>query len=254
VVIFDEASQVTPADAVPAILRGRQLVVAGDSRQLPPTAFFATDTVADQADLDVEPAVDDDGVPVLDLGLSSGYESVLDVVQALLRPGHLTWHYRSRDERLIAFSNQQIYDGMLTTFPGIAASPAIGLEVVDPADPGEEGVAAEVRRVVALVLEHARHRPDESLGVITMGIRHATRVEEAGAAPSPPPRRNRVLPGGHARALLREEPRVGAGRRATRHPVDRLQQPRRPPALPLRSPAAEGGERRLNVAITGPVA
>ena len=186
VVVFDEASQVTPADAIPALLRARQVVVAGDSRQLPPTAFFATDTTSDRAegeDDGGDPADGIDGAPSLDLGLTEGYESVLDVVNALFRPGYLTWHYRSRDERLIAFSNTHIYDGMLTTFPGVAARPCVTHELVagtvaDPSVP-DANVADEVRRVVDLVIEHARERPDESLGVITMGIKHAERVEEA---------------------------------------------------------------------------
>jgi hypothetical protein len=219
VVVFDEASQVTPADAVPALLRGAQVVVAGDSRQLPPTAFFATDTAADRvaahpdddalddtdADLlvvdpDGPPAPESDAAfappdhgdeigdrpppaaPALDLGLTRGYESVLDVAVALLRPGHLTWHYRSRDERLIAFSNQLIYDGSLTTFPGRGIGEGgVRLELVDPvnlsAAPG--GTSPEVARVVDLVVAHARTRPHESLGVITMGLAHAERVTEA---------------------------------------------------------------------------
>src|SRR5680860_907289 len=112
VVIFDEASQVTPADAIPALLRASQAVVAGDERQLPPTDFFGlVGGAADDGDGD-----DDDG----GIRLTTGYEAVLDVLGVLLRPYMLTWHYRSEDERLIAFSNHHIYDGLLTTFPGIA--------------------------------------------------------------------------------------------------------------------------------------
>src|SRR6185503_7351836 len=73
--------------------------------------------------------------PAIDLGLTRGYESVLDVVAALARPGHLTWHYRSRDERLIAFANEHVYDGLLTTFPGTGGGGGVHLELVDPAPP-----------------------------------------------------------------------------------------------------------------------
>ncbi|HEX5967623.1 MAG TPA: AAA domain-containing protein, partial [Intrasporangium sp.] len=108
VVIFDEASQVQPAQAISAISRGRQVVVAGDERQLPPTNFFTVvsdDEGTSQADEEV---------------LTEGFESVLDVLAAALPTRRLTWHYRSRDERLIAFSNATMYEGGLTTFPGTA--------------------------------------------------------------------------------------------------------------------------------------
>jgi hypothetical protein len=168
VVIFDEASQVTPADAVPAILRARQVVVAGDERQLPPTAFFTS--TADTSDGVVGLTADGE----IDLALTEGYESVLDVLTGLL-PGYLLrWHYRSRDDRLIGFSNTWIYDGALVTFPGAGGVPRLTHVLVT--DPGEH---AEVTRVVELVLAHAAERPDESLGVIAMGITHAERIDLA---------------------------------------------------------------------------
>jgi very-short-patch-repair endonuclease len=176
VVIFDEASQVTPADAVGALLRADRAVVAGDTKQLPPTRFFA----ASAAETDDE---EDD-----QLALTSGLESVLDVMGALLPAPRgtrtLGWHYRSRDERLIAFSNAQptLYDWSLTTFPGVAGAECLSHELVPfrPAGPGQEDSASdEVRRVVELILDHADERPDESLGIIAMGIKHAERISEA---------------------------------------------------------------------------
>ncbi|MFG2038091.1 AAA domain-containing protein [Dactylosporangium sp. NPDC048998] len=180
VVVFDEASQVTPADAVPALLRGRQIVVAGDEHQLPPTSFF---TAAEEGTAADPLGVNPDGS--IDLSLTSGYESILDVLTALL-PGYLLrWHYRSQDDRLIGFSNAHIYDGSLVTFPGVAGSgtvqhvhvpfaagDAVGEEATD-------SVTAEVQRVVELILQHAQVRPNESLGVITMGITHAERIDLA---------------------------------------------------------------------------
>src|SRR6476661_4536454 len=90
VVIFDEASQVQPAQAIAAIARGRQVVVAGDERQLPPTNFFTV-------------VSDDDGAQPAEADevLTEGFESVLDVLAAALPTRNLTGHYRSRDERLI---------------------------------------------------------------------------------------------------------------------------------------------------------
>jgi very-short-patch-repair endonuclease len=180
VVVFDEASQVTPADAVPALLRARQVVVAGDEHQLPPTTFFMA---ADDGGTENPLGVNADGS--IDLSLTAGYESILDVLTALL-PGYLLrWHYRSQDERLIAFSNANIYDKSLVTFPGTAGASVLA-HVPVPATAGEhsaehsvESVGAEVDRVVQLILEHAARRPAESLGVITMGIVHAERIDLA---------------------------------------------------------------------------
>ncbi len=168
VVMFDEASQVPPEDAIPSLLRASRVVVAGDSHQLPPTAFFAAG--------DDESDEDDGALP------SVGFESLLDMMQSFLEPCPLEWHYRSRDEALIAFSNRHIYQDRLITFPSPGGPPAVSHVLVPHAfgsDADEESSAAEVRRVVELILEHAARRPDETLGVIAMGIKHAQRVEAA---------------------------------------------------------------------------
>ena len=171
VVIFDEASQIPPAQAVSAISRASQVVVAGDERQLPPTSFFTS-------------AVDEEHSPDSE-ALTEGFESVLDVLAAALPLRRLSWHYRSLDERLIAFANREMYDGSLVTFPGTGSEPVVRLETVDGSgvvQPGEEAIEtteAEVDRVVGLVLEHARSRPQESLGVIALGIKHANRLDDA---------------------------------------------------------------------------
>jgi hypothetical protein len=165
---------VQPAQAISAISRARQVVVAGDERQLPPTNFF-TVVSDDEAEA---------GAPT-DETLTEGFESVLDVLAAALPTRNLTWHYRSRDERLIAFANEAMYDGRLTTFPGTSLSSAVTFEPVDGqavVQPGVDTIETtdgEVARVVELVLEHARTRPSESLGVIALGIKHADRLEEA---------------------------------------------------------------------------
>jgi very-short-patch-repair endonuclease/DNA polymerase III delta prime subunit len=174
VVIFDEASQVTPADAIPAILRGTQLVVAGDERQLPPTAFFVSESLDEE-----EEESDPEATPRPDVAGTVGFESILDALGSLLRPRMLQWHYRSRDERLIAFSNGHIYDRMLVTFPGVGDDRVLG-HVVAPHDPAADtnSPSPEVNIVVDLIFEHARQRPYESLGVIAMGIKHANRIEE----------------------------------------------------------------------------
>ena len=171
VVIFDEASQIIPADAIPSIMRGHQIVVAGDDRQLPPTNFFRQ--VGDGAD---ESAEDDEAM----VSFGAGFESVLDALRPLLPTWPLTWHYRSRDERLVAFSNTHIYGGALTTFPGVLRGDCLRHVVVAQGpEPGQDAsVTSEVHKVVELILEHARNRPRESLGVIALGIRHAERIDD----------------------------------------------------------------------------
>ena len=99
-VIFDEASQMPTCEAVGAIARGHNVIVVGDPKQMPPTSFFTSNNI-DEDNLDKE-----------DL------ESILDDCLALSMPSkHLLWHYRSKHESLIAFSNSQYYENKLLTFP-----------------------------------------------------------------------------------------------------------------------------------------
>jgi very-short-patch-repair endonuclease len=160
-----------PADAIPSMIRAHQVVVAGDDRQLPPTSFFRhfEDPAAEEED-------DEETV-----SFGAGFESVLDALRPLLPTAPLNWHYRSRDERLVAFSNERIYGGALTTFPGVLRDDCLRHVVVAQGrGPGQEtSVAAEVSRVVELILEHARTRPGESLGVIALGSKHAERIDLA---------------------------------------------------------------------------
>jgi very-short-patch-repair endonuclease len=172
-VIFDEASQIVPADAIGSMIRAHQVVVAGDDRQLPPTNFFRQVDSGDPSD--------DDEADERTVSFGAGFESVLDALRPLLPTCPLNWHYRSRDERLVAFSNDRIYGGALTTFPGVARDDCLRHVVVaqDAAAGQESSVSAEVAEVVRLVLEHARSRPSESLGVIALGLRHAERIDTA---------------------------------------------------------------------------
>lgn len=104
VVIFDEASQIPVWDAIGAIARGKQLIVVGDPKQLPPTNFFGSGDNDDEDDLTPEALKD--------------LESVLDELMShQVRHKRLQWHYRSRHEGLITFSNRQYYENDLLTFP-----------------------------------------------------------------------------------------------------------------------------------------
>ena len=148
-------------------MRAERVVVAGDKYQLPPTTFFAAGS--DDSDEDSESPAE-------------GFESLLDLISSFIEPRMLEWHYRSQCEELIAFSNRYIYGDRLVTFPNPSPSNCIS-HVLVPLVPGkdgqEESASQEVLSVVDLVLEHAANFPDQTLGVITMGIKHANRVQAA---------------------------------------------------------------------------
>lgn len=171
VVIFDEASQVAPSDAMLSILRGKQTVVSGDSNQLPPTAFFVNNNE--------EPVDLDQGDPVVS---SQDIESILNQLTSILPEEMLLWHYRSHDEKLIAFSNTYIYNSALITFPGISIDSVISHQLVPvtriPASQAEGDNVAEAERVIDLIMDHIDQRPNESLGVIAMGVGYSNLINE----------------------------------------------------------------------------
>ena len=169
VVIFDEASQIPPAEAISSLARARQAVIAGDSRQLPPTTFFGRESYEHEG-------VEDD------TDFSTGdVESLLDLADVFLRDAMLTWHCRSRDDRLIAFSNKHVCSGSLTAFPGTDAAPPVTHHEVEfralAAANGTRSNPDEARYVAERVLEHARTSPHETLGVIAFGQAHADAIE-----------------------------------------------------------------------------
>ncbi|MBB3220134.1 DUF3320 domain-containing protein [Pseudoduganella umbonata] len=158
VVIFDEASQIPVWDAVGAIARGRQLVCVGDPKQLPPTSFFSRADDGDGSDTDAE---------VQDL------ESILDECLGIGLPElTLNWHYRSRHESLIAFSNATYYGNELVTFPSpVTADTAVRFQHVPGVYDrgGTKTNRAEAEAIVAAIERHyldpARSR--HTLGVVT---------------------------------------------------------------------------------------
>ncbi len=174
-VIFDEASQVCTENAVGAISRGKQIIIAGDSKQLPPTNFFTAAT--SNADFDV----DDDEDEFDD---ADAFESILDEA-ALLPEKTLLWHYRSRHEHLIAYSNAKIYKNSLITFPSnIDKVPDNGVEFIYVPDGfydrgGRKGNTLEAKKVAQLVFEHFIKFPNRSLGVIAFGQVQQQAIEMA---------------------------------------------------------------------------
>lgn len=162
-VIFDEASQVCTENAIGAIFRGKQVIIAGDSKQLPPTNFFAAST--SDIEYDVDDEVEDD---------SNAYESILDEAN-LLPEKTLLWHYRSKHEHLIAFSNSKIYKNNLITFPSNKENTKdYGVEYIFVKDGfydrgGRTGNIPEAKKIAELVFDHFRNQPKRSLGVIAFG-------------------------------------------------------------------------------------
>ncbi|AUY52918.1 DUF4011 domain-containing protein [Streptomyces sp. CB01881] len=174
VVIFDEASQVLPQDAVNCIYRGRSLIVAGDQKQLPPTAFFSAGSEDEDDEFDEEEP--ERFASVLDLCKASGFLPSLS----------LRWHYRSRHESLIAFSNREFYEDSMTTFPGAHAE---GDDVGVAYFLAERGVyrpgsaarnnPGEAEEVARRVIHHFTTRPGRSLGVVALSQPQALAIQEA---------------------------------------------------------------------------
>lgn len=157
-VVFDEASQIHPEEAVGAIMRGKQVIVVGDRHQLPPTSFFESLEAEEDSD---EENFDED------------LESVLNECDAAGMPNKmLAWHYRSRDESLIAFSNHHFYTDRLLTFPSAHSSQnGTGVSFVYVPDgvyqrSGRRNLV-EAKKVVDIILTHYQTTPERSLGVVT---------------------------------------------------------------------------------------
>lgn len=158
-VIYDEASQVKVADALGAMLRGKQVIVVGDTKQMPPTNFFGKQFIAD--DEDAQESITADMESILGLFLASG------APESMLR-----WHYRSRHESLIAVSNQEFYDNNLMIFPSSGINPeAQGLSLTHLPDTtydrgGSRTNQGEAQALAQAVMAHAELHPNQTLGVV----------------------------------------------------------------------------------------
>lgn len=170
VVIFDEASQITVWDAVGSLARGKQVIVAGDPKQMPPTNFFA------RSDDDPDGDVDGEG----DL------ESILDELLGAGIPQRvLNLHYRSRRESLIAFSNSRYYDSSLVTFPA-PVHPDKGVSLVRPEGFYARGKArhnqGEAKAIVAEIVRRLTSDDpavrSQSIGVVTFNTEQQSLIED----------------------------------------------------------------------------
>ncbi|MEQ1883159.1 MAG: AAA domain-containing protein, partial [Burkholderiales bacterium] len=169
IVVMDEASQLRPEQAIGAIARGKQLIVVGDPKQLPPTSFFSKMGQAGE---------DDEQGPVA----AADAESILDVCIGHFHPvRRLSWHYRSRHESLIAFSNHYFYKGDLVVFPSpYPKGKALGVRYHHVSNGIYEGQMNQVEaaRVVDAVIDHLSTRNNDSLGVVTLNIKQKDLIAE----------------------------------------------------------------------------
>lgn len=165
-VVFDEASQMPTSEAVGAIARGKSLIVVGDPKQMPPTSFFSTTNV------------DEDEAYIDDM------ESILEDCRTLDIPSlQLSWHYRSRHESLIAFSNNEYYDGTLITFPSTddKSTKVHFVPVTGHYDKG--GRRSNQAEAEAIVDEIKRRLRDgrlskDSIGVISFSVAQQSLIED----------------------------------------------------------------------------
>lgn len=167
-IVMDEASQIRPEDALSTIARGKQLVVVGDPKQLPPSNTFMK-------------SYDDEDEEDEDRSAIEGQESILDACLGLLSLRRLRWHYRSRHHSLIAFSNYKFYDSNLVIFPspnedskslGIRYSKISKGTFVDSRN-------IEEARIVALsVKNHMMSNNNESLGVVAMNAQQRRQIDD----------------------------------------------------------------------------
>lgn len=168
VVIFDEASQVKPENAIGALFRADQYIIVGDREQLPPTNFFQNIDYDEFEEMSEESMYD-----------TSGYDSILELASAHLGNIRLKWHYRSKFEELIYPSNMQIY-GDLITFPsqslqneyeGVQFIFANGIYVNNQNE-------AEADKVIELLMKiYDKFETNRSIGVVTFNIRQQTLIE-----------------------------------------------------------------------------
>ncbi|MFH6988414.1 DUF3320 domain-containing protein [Flavobacterium collinsii] len=168
-VIFDEASQVRPVDALGAILRGRQVVVVGDTKQMPPTSFF------DRLNTDTE---DEENV-------TADMQSILGMCDAQGAPQRmLRWHYRSRHESLINLSNQEFYENKLIIFPSPGSKSKMGLAFNHLPDTYyDKGKTRtnpkEAEKVAEAIISHALHNPKLSLGIVAFSTAQMQAIQNA---------------------------------------------------------------------------
>ncbi len=173
-VIFDEASQCTVEAGLPVMVRARRVVIAGDEKQMPPSSYFELGASS----------TDDEDRSAEELAVRDAFaaESLLALARARCPNAGLKWHYRCRDESLIAFSNHAMYDGELLTIPsthGPAAPPALRWLAVDGGKYDAGLNRPEAERVVTLIGELLARSEPPTIGVVTFNLRQRQTVLDA---------------------------------------------------------------------------
>ncbi len=164
-VVMDEASQIRPEDALGSIARGVRLVVVGDPKQLPPTTFFSKILNND----------DDDNVVALEES-----ESILETVIPMFKNRRLRWHYRSRHESLIDFSNKHFYDSDLILFPSpFQENDEFGIRFkrVNKGRFHSRRNVEEARIIVQDIVFQLKNDPDETVGIVAMNSEQKAEIE-----------------------------------------------------------------------------
>ena len=166
-IIMDEASQVKPEEAIGAISRGGQIVVVGDSNQLPPTSFF--DKMQDDNDTEEESALDNT-------------ESILDVCKFLYQPNRrLRWHYRSQHHSLISFSNKHFYDNDLIIFPSPTQQSAtfgVSYHHVHDGVYTSRSNLIEAQNLIDDLCKSVQQNPTSSYGIVTLNAVQKDLIED----------------------------------------------------------------------------
>ncbi|CAA0096403.1 RecBCD enzyme subunit RecD [BD1-7 clade bacterium] len=166
-VVMDEASQVKPEYALSCFARGKNVVVVGDPKQLPPTSFFERSVSNDDEDFE-------------DVGVIGEAESILDAVGGHFKQRQLRWHYRSKHESLIEFSNHKFYDSNLVLFPSPwAESDEFGIKFnyVETGRFLNNVNVAESQAVIQAIKVQLMDRPDESVGIVAMNSKQRDHIE-----------------------------------------------------------------------------
>ncbi|MBP9202687.1 MAG: DUF4011 domain-containing protein [Kofleriaceae bacterium] len=178
-VVFDEASQCTVEAGLPVLLRARRVVIAGDEKQMPPSSYFSLGGNEDDDALAGTVEADERHDALRDLLTA---ESLLSLARPRVARAGLAWHYRCRDEALIAFSNHAMYEGELLTIPstaGAAAPSALHwVSVRDGAYHAGENLP-EARRVVDVVDDLLGRTPQPTIGVVTFNLKQRKAVLDA---------------------------------------------------------------------------
>ncbi|MDQ1111893.1 hypothetical protein QE418_001341 [Microbacterium testaceum] len=259
VVVFDEASQIRVADAVGAMGRARSVVVVGDSKQMPPSTFAEVTADGDEAEADA--------------GVVADEESILtECTQARVPSKWLSWHYRSQDEALIAFSNHQYYESRLSSFPAplrdfsasvpdalATSKPDYGLSLVRVDGrferSGGRGVLrtnrVEAQTIVDEVIRRFAAAGDTapSIGIITFNVQQRDLIDNM-LRDAPDERIGRALDERDGLFVKNLESVQGDERDTILFSVAFSKNDRGMLPLNFGPLSRAGGERRLNVAVT----